>query len=96
MFNIQSKRNILYVMTAILLLLQSFAVWHEVAHPFHIDEVQCERLSAINHLPSADLHSNVNIPHHFVAIETDNSIFSFTLPVRQREQHTIRAPPVIS
>lgn len=44
----------LYLLAAVVLLLQSFAIWHDVEHPFHQAELQCERLDAISHAPAVD------------------------------------------
>jgi hypothetical protein len=96
MFHIQSKRHILYAVSAVLLLLQSFAVWHDVVHPYHIDEIQCDGLRAINHLPTADIHSSVSIAYQFVSIQLDIIAPLFTQPTWLREQYAIRAPPVFS
>lgn len=90
----QLKRHGLYVLAAIVLLLQSFAVWHDATHPFHANEVQCERLHAINHLPGADLLTEVDILHHFISVSIELVYSIPTLPLRQREQHPIRAPPI--
>ncbi|WP_297812767.1 hypothetical protein [uncultured Methylophaga sp.] len=96
MFNIPLKRQWFYALAAIVLLLQSFAVWHDAEHAFHAAEAQCERLNAINHLPAVDI-----LPELAISLQSEYSVdqtplYTFALPVLPREQHAIRAPPVLS
>lgn len=95
-FNVHSQRYWLYALAAIVLLLQSFAVWHDVEHPFHHAEVQCERLNAITHLPVADIIPELAITLHS-EIAVSNTLYNvYRLTVSPRQQHAIRAPPVLS
>lgn len=96
MRQIQYKRQWFYLLAAVVLLLQSFAIWHNATHPFHTSEIQCERFNAINHLPGADLQAEISIAQHFVSVSTEQDAPLQTLPARQREQHPIRAPPTYS
>lgn len=96
MFTINHKRHLFYALAAILLLLQSFAVWHDAEHAFHTAEAQCERLNAINHLPAADITPElaVRLQSEVVSLETQSYVFY--LPATSAQQHSIRAPPVFS
>ncbi len=96
MFNIHSQRHWLYALAAIVLLLQSFAVWHDVEHPFHSAETQCERLNAINHLPLADITPVLAPKLHHQAVTHETQLYTSTLASFARQQHAIRAPPVLS
>ncbi|MCX4193329.1 hypothetical protein [Methylophaga sp. OBS1] len=96
MSNRYLNRHVLLALAAIVLLLQSFAVWHDAEHAFHTAEAQCERLNAINHLPAADIY-----PELAFGIQTETSFFESSvyhahLPATTRRQHAIRAPPVFS
>lgn len=96
MFNISHQRHWFYALAAILLLLQSFAVWHDAEHPFHTAEAQCERLNAINHLPVADITPEIAVRLQTEVILSETPHYAFLLPVSPRQQHAIRAPPVFS
>ncbi|WP_438970512.1 hypothetical protein [Methylophaga sp.] len=96
MFNSHIKRHWLFALAAVVLLLQSFAVWHDAEHAFHTADAQCERLNGINHLPIVDI-----TPELAVTLQTENSIgetdtYTFLLAFVSRQQHAIRAPPVFS
>lgn len=96
MYPRQYKRHYLYVLAAIVLLLQSFAVWHDAEHPFHKAEAQCERLNAIGHFPLADVAADVSIylQQAVISLEVDSLVT--TLPFAQRQSYLIRAPPAFS
>jgi hypothetical protein len=94
--NRHRHRQYLYALAVIILLLQSFAVWHDTEHPFHTTEAQCERLNAINHLPFADITPELAITLHVATVTLASPSYSFSLPVTARQQHAIRAPPVFS
>ena len=44
--------KLLYPLIALLLLMQSFAVWHGAEHSFHIEDEQCERFEAFSQAPT--------------------------------------------
>lgn len=46
--------KLLYPLIALLLLMQSFAVWHGAEHSFHIEDEQCERFEAFSQAPTLD------------------------------------------
>lgn len=96
LFHTYQKRHYLYVLVAIVLLLQSFAVWHDAEHPFHKAEAQCERLNAIGHFPLADVAADVSIylQQAVISLEVESPVT--TLPFAQRQSYLIRAPPVFS
>jgi len=90
------NRHYLLALAAIVLLLQSFAVWHDAEHPFHTAEVQCERLNAINHLPVADISPEMAVTLQSAIIVSESPAYRLQLPATSRQQHAIRAPPVFS
>ena len=96
MFSFHFKRHWFYALAAVVLLLQSFAVWHDAEHAFHTAEAQCERLDAINHLPVADLTPEMVVHTHSTHISAESDLYAFSLPLSSRSQHAIRAPPVFS
>jgi hypothetical protein len=86
----------LALVTAILLLMQSFSIWHNAEHAFHIadaDEAQCERFEVYGHSPTLDVVSSLS-----VSFNTQISVVKFAptlslLPSWQRDAYAIRAPP---
>lgn len=96
MFNLRQQQKILYLLAAVVLLLQSFAVWHDVDHPFHTSSTQCERLHAINHLPVADITPELAVSLHTESISSEKPHYVLVLPNQPRYQHSIRAPPQFS
>lgn len=96
MFHPHIKRHWFYALAAIVLLLQSFAVWHDAEHAFHTADAQCERLNGINHLPVADITPDIVVAQRSVTVERESAIYVFSLPVSSRSQHAIRAPPTFS
>jgi predicted urease superfamily metal-dependent hydrolase len=88
------NRHWLYALAAIVLLLQSFAVWHDAEHPFHTAEAQCERLNAINHLPAADITPELAVFVHSTPVEVTELHSRSVLANRPNLQQAIRAPPV--
>jgi hypothetical protein len=95
-FNRQLNRHFILALAAIVLLLQSFAVWHDAEHPFHTAEAQCERLNAINHLPVADITPAMAVSLQTESLVSESPLYAFQLPATTRHQHAIRAPPVFS
>lgn len=90
------QRHLLYLLTAILLLMQSFAIWHDVDHPFHIAEQQCEHFEAFNHSPTLDIPTQA-LPvfnAQFSIVQTTPS--ATYVPNQQRDAYAIRAPPIFS
>jgi hypothetical protein len=96
MFRTHLNRHWLYALAAIVLLLQSFAVWHDAEHAFHTAAEQCERLNAINHLPAADITPELAVTIHSAPAEMAETTYRFLLATRPEQQHAIRAPPVFS
>ena len=96
MQQVHHQRHWLALLTAILLLMQSFAIWHDAEHAFHTVEEQCERFEAFGHSPTLDI---VSSPQHFTTAPISVVISSSNtspLPTQQREAHAIRAPPTFS
>jgi hypothetical protein len=96
MFSPSKQHQLLYFVTALLLLMQSFAIWHDAGHSFHVENEQCERFEAFSHSPALDL-----IPHTLIITTTQISVVetiqSVALPqYKQRDAYAIRAPPSFS
>ena len=85
-----------YLIAALLLLMQTFSVWHDSTHPFHIASVQCEQMAAVEHnstKPSVPLL----LPSFIVRYTERLPIISPRIIGRQlSDNHSIRAPPVFS
>ncbi len=96
MTNLKQQRQWLYLLTAFMLLMQSFAFWHDASHPFHIANEQCAQFHAVSHTPSFDLPSS-NLPLYFqqlIAIEP--TIHVALISELAVENYHIRAPPLSS
>jgi len=94
--NILNQRHWLYLLTALLLFMQSFAIWHDVSHPYHTASEQCERLASIGHTPSLDTIASIPLPHISQSCAVE-AIFSVAFVSTQlRNNHSIRAPPSFS
>ena len=96
MHHIERQRHWLYLLAALLLFTQSFAIWHDVSHPFHLSNVECERFESISHTPTADLTLSIN-----PAWTSTFSLVQLPLVIifsqqRLRDNHSIRAPPISS
>jgi len=93
---IKQQRHWLYLLTALLLLMQSFAIWHDVSHPFHLSDVECERFESISKTPTVDLTHSIN-PIWTNAFSFVQAPVIITFPQqRLRDSHSIRAPPIFS
>jgi hypothetical protein len=93
MFSQSQQLRLLYLLTALLLLMQSFAIWHDAEHAFHAENEQCERFEAFGHAPTLDhtftLPTLFTTPFSVVnVVQTDTFLAN-----RQRDAYTIRAPP---
>jgi hypothetical protein len=90
------QRQWLYLLTALVLLMQSFAIWHDASHAFHIASDQCQRFESISHTPSLDLVASI-LPQLTAQYSTAEPVITSTyVSKRLRDNHAIRAPPVIS
>ena len=93
MFSQSQQHRLLYLVTVLLLLMQSFAIWHDAEHAFHAENEQCERFEAFGHAPTLDhivtLPTLFTTPFSVVnAVQTDTFLAN-----RQRDAYAIRAPP---
>jgi hypothetical protein len=96
MFSQSQQHRLIYLLTALLLLMQSFAIWHDAEHAFHIEDEQCERFEAFGHAPTLDhavtppvlFTTPFNVVH---TVQADTFLAS-----RQRDAYAIRAPPIFS
>ena len=95
---VHRKRQLrfLLLLAAIVLLLQSFAVWHEVEHPFHHAEVQCERFHAITQLPVLDCLQSITLTSQFQSFFAEVITFQLALPTLADAVYLIRAPPQLN
>lgn len=96
MKNIINQRRWLYLLTALLLFMQSFAIWHDVSHPYHTSSEQCERLESISHTPTLDIVTSLPLQFitHSCVVEP---LFSVAfVSTKLRDNHSIRAPPISS
>lgn len=76
--------------------MQSFAIWHDVEHPFHVANDQCQRFESISHTPTIALAISI-IPEftaQYGAVEPTINIAYVSK--RLRDNHAIRAPPLFS
>jgi hypothetical protein len=89
-------RQWLYLLTALVLLMQSFAIWHDTEHPFHVTSDQCQRFESISHTPTLDLVTAV-LPQLTTqySVAEPSAILTYVI-IRIRENHTIRGPPTFS
>lgn len=83
----------LYLLTAILLSMQSLAIWHDAEHAFHDHEEQCERYENFANSPALDTatqpYSVAVAPFQLDAIVEPSTL----LISKQRNSDAIRAPP---
>ena len=86
----------LYLLTALVLLMQSLAIWHDAEHPFHIASDQCQRFESISHTPTLDLVSII-LPQLTKQYSVAEPITTITYAEKRlRDNHAIRAPPHFS
>lgn len=96
MNSIIKQRQWLYLLTALVLLMQSFAIWHNAAHPFHLASEQCHQFDSISHTPSLDLVTPL-LPQLTTQYSIAEPVITITYASKRlRDNYTIRAPPVIS
>lgn len=96
MFSKSKQHYLLYFITALLLLMQSFALWHDAEHAFHAENEQCERFEGFSNNPALD---HVPLLAIITPIKTrlvDNLPTHTLLQANQREAYAIRAPPLFS
>jgi hypothetical protein len=90
------QRQWLYLLTALVLLMQSFAIWHNATHPFHLASEQCHQFDSISHTPSLDLIAPL-LPQLTTQYCIPEPAISITYATKRvRDNHAIRAPPVLS
>jgi hypothetical protein len=93
MFSQSKQHHLLYFITALLLFMQSLAIWHDAEHAFHAETEQCERFEAFANNPTLDL-----VPHSPVITTAQTSVVEVVQAValsqyKQRDAYAIRAPP---
>ena len=96
MNRIIKQRQWLYLLTATVLLMQSFAIWHDASHPFHIASDQCQRFESISHTPTLDLVTPI-LPQLSAQYSVAEPSITITYAVKRlRDNHAIRGPPTFS
>lgn len=86
----------LYLLAALVLSLQSFAIWHDTAHPFHTADAQCERLEIIKHMPVVNANPSLLVSGTPVLVQII-AVADHHLTVKNRHlPQLIRGPPVFS
>ncbi len=90
------SQRLFYALTAILLLMQSFAVWHDAEHEFHANVEQCERLEAFTHVPSLDIINLTTVSLSLKYSVTEDFYIETLLRKKHRDADAIRAPPTFS
>lgn len=86
-------RSIPYVLIAILLLMQAFAVWHDAEHAFHDHVAQCERYEAITHLPVVDATPTLQLDFTQSVLQREMQVASVLLSSIPVLIPPIRGPP---
>ena len=96
MNRIIKQRQWLYLLTALVLLMQSFAIWHDTEHTFHVTSDQCQRFESISHTPTLDLITAI-LPQPTTQFSAAEPSVTLTYVIKRlRENHTIRGPPTFS
>ena len=76
--------------------MQSFAIWHDTSHPFHIASDQCQRFESVSHTPTLAFVTSI-IPQPIAQYSlTEPTITVTYASKRLRDNHTIRGPPSFS
>jgi len=76
--------------------MQSLSIWHDVSHPFHLEEEQCQRFEGIIHTPSVVPVLTI-IPEFITQFSVDEPIETIAYAKKRLcEQRSIRAPPIFS
>jgi len=95
MYRLKHQAHWLALLAAILLLMQSFTLWHDAEHVFHHEDITCERFEAFGHLPSLDVIETVSalkISRFVIETFSDTQDHIFN---EQYDAYAIRAPPSI-
>lgn len=89
------SNRLLYLLAAILLFMQSFAIWHDSSHPFHQTSEECSKYEAVSHTPSADLAAQLDITHLISSCSIESLVSTALLEQALQTNHPIRAPPTL-
>lgn len=93
MYQLKHQRYWLALLTAILLFMQSFAVWHDAEHAFHHVDEQCERFEAFTNNSTLDTFNVISLsPVSRLTLET-TFIETAHVNTKAHDAYTIRAPP---
>ncbi len=96
MLNRITFRQWIYCLTALVLVMQSLAVWHDTTHPFHTVTAQCKVFENISHITPLDLVVAITpvFTRSFINVESFLSVI--LVSTLFCKQHSIRAPPRFS
>ncbi|MCX4190204.1 hypothetical protein OMP94_07910 [Methylophaga sp. OBS3] len=86
----------LYLLAALVLSLQTFAIWHDTTHPFHKAEAQCERLEAISHTPVVNATPTLIVATTYVVLHFVSGVEQHYTAKSRYLPQLIRGPPVFS
>jgi len=76
--------------------MQSFAIWHDAEHSFHVETDQCQRFESVSHTPTLDLNAPV-LAQFIARFSTAEPVFTITYASKRlRDHNAIRAPPTFS
>ncbi len=93
MTQMHQQRHWLALFAAILLLMQSFAVWHDAEHAFHHTDEQCERFEVYSHAPTLDVITSFSLSTFALLSVETFTLSDASVTTRQRDAYAIRAPP---
>ncbi len=94
--NLMSSNRLPYLLAAILLFMQWFAVLHDTTHPFHQTSQECSKFEAISKSPTADLATAPQLLTLFSVASIEHIVATPLLRQHLQTTPPIRAPPKYS
>jgi hypothetical protein len=90
------QRQWLYLLAALVLLMQSFSIWHDAQHAYHAESEQCERCEGFANNPALDTATHTLVitarqTGQFVPVQLIS-----LLQAKQYKAYAIRGPPFFS
>ena len=73
--------------------MQSFSMWHDASHPFHVTDVECERFESISHTPTLDLATIPFVHFRSYSNTAEPTASARFIPAQIHANQAIRAPP---
>lgn len=89
-------RRLLTILAAMMLLMQSFAIWHDAEHAFHDHVATCERFEAISHLPVVDTDPFLTLAVVQALLWIEASLPASLQIANTLDNPLIRGPPLTS